>query len=357
MSSLQGQSIVSVDALDRDSLSRIYEVADLLRPVAEGAKSCTALQGAILANLFFEPSTRTRVSFGTAFNRLGGKVVETADESFLSIVKGESVVDTARVIHGYVDIVVVRHYEAGMVQQYAATSRVPVINAGDGSGEHPTQAVLDGYTIARELGRSDYDLDGISIAIVGDLKHGRTVHSVTKLLSLYKDITFFFISPQALRLPPEILELVKSRGHTVRESRRLRDGLQGADVIYATRIQEERFTNPARAQQYRGQLAIDRDVYERLAPHHPPILHPLPRDARIQPMELADDLEDLASFAVFRQAQNGVPVRMALFAEVLGLERGYLMDETGLSFGDRQEQWRERSRMLAPSQDEPTAQL
>ena len=352
MSALRGQSIVSVDQFDRDSLTSLYEVADLLEPVARGKKSSTALDGAMLANLFFEASTRTRVSFGTAFNRLGGKVVETADEKNLSIVKGESLTDTARVIQGYVDIVVLRHYDKGLVEQYASRSRVPVINAGDGSGEHPTQALLDGYTIARELRRPDFNLDGISIAMVGDLKHGRTVHSLAKLLSLYQGMRFSFIAPAPLRMPTDITNLVRSRGHDVREIRLLRDGLPEADIIYVTRIQEERFPNKAHAEQYRGRLAIDFETYDKLAPHHPPLMHPLPRDARESPMELGDDLEDLDSFAVFRQAENGVTVRMALFAEVLGLERGFLHDKMTSSYLERQDAWRARQRVLSPS-DEP----
>lgn len=352
MSALTKKNIVSVDQFDRDSLTSLYEVADLLEPVAKGENSSTALDGAMLANLFFEASTRTRVSFGTAFNRLGGKVVETADEKNLSIVKGESLIDTARVIQGYVDVVVLRHHDKGAVEQYAAASQVPVINAGDGSGEHPTQALLDGYTIARELSRPDFSLDGVSIALVGDLKHGRTVHSLAKLLSLYEGMKFSFVSPGPLRMPREITNLVRARGHDVREARFLRDGLPEADVIYVTRIQEERFSNRAHAQQYRGRLAIDFETYDKLAPHHPPLMHPLPRDARESPMELGDDLEALKSFAVFRQAENGVAVRMALFAEVLGLERGFLRDEMTRSYLERQDAWRARQRVLSPS-DEP----
>ena len=340
MSSLRGQSLLSVDQLDRESLASIFEVADLLQPVASGDKSSTVLEGALLANLFFEPSTRTRVSFGTAFHRLGGKVVETADESFLSIVKGESLTDTARVIHGYVDAVVVRHHTAGAVAQYASASKVPVINAGDGTGEHPTQALLDAYTIARELGRPGFELDGLSIALIGDLANGRTVHSLAKLLSLYRDVHFYFISPEPLRMPDEICDHIRERGHEVRQSRALRDGLPHADVIYATRIQEERLEDRASARNYQGRLAIDAETYERLAPHHPPIMHPLPRDARTPPMELGADLEELESFAVFRQAANGVAVRMALFAEVLGIERGFLLNQMGLSFRDRQQLWK-----------------
>jgi aspartate carbamoyltransferase catalytic subunit len=355
MSSLQGKSILSVDDFDRDSIVSLYEFADLLQPIASGDKNCTALDGALLASLFFEPSTRTRVSFGAAFHRLGGKVVETSDEKHLSLIKGESLVDTARVFQGYVDVVVMRHKRLGAVEEYAAKSTKPVINAGDGSGEHPTQALLDGYTIARELSCRGYSLDNLTIALVGDLKHGRTVHSLAKLLSLYSNVTFFFISPTAdLGMPSDIRDLVRFRGHNVYESVRLRDGLPTAEVIYATRIQEERFRSRAHAQQYRGRLAIDREVYERLAPHHPPIMHPLPRDSRDKPMELSEDLETLDSFAVFRQAENGVAIRMALFAEVLGLERGYVLDETGFSVRERQERWRQRSEVLGNDQ-EPAA--
>jgi aspartate carbamoyltransferase catalytic subunit len=356
MSSLTGKHILSVDDFDRESLHSLYRFADLLQPIAAGERNCTALDGALLASLFFEPSTRTRVSFGAAFHRLGGKVVETSDEKYLSLKKGESLTDTARVFQGYVDVVVMRHKRTGAVREYAARSESPVINAGDGSGEHPTQALLDGYTIARELNRVDYSLDDLKIAVVGDLKHGRTVHSLAKLLSLYSNVTFFFISPTiGTRMPQAIRDLVQSRGHTVYESRHLCDGLPSADVVYATRIQEERFTSRAQAQQLRGRLAINLANYNRWAPHGPPIMHPLPRDSREKPMELSEDLEDLKSFAVFRQAENGVAVRMALFAEVLGLEQGYVLDEMGFSVHERQERWRKRSEVLGDRPDQEPA--
>ncbi len=317
-------------------------MAESLRDIAEHERLCTALEGAVLANLFFEPSTRTRTSFGSAFLRLGGRLLETADESYSSLVKGESLEDTARVMGGYADVVVVRHHEAGSVAKYAAASQIPVINAGDGSGEHPTQALLDGYTLARELGRDDYSLDGVHIAMVGDLRYSRTVHSLAKLLSLYDGLSFSFISPKPLRMPEGILQILSQRGHTFRECSRLVDGLADADVIYATRIQEERLDRPELAHQFRGRLAIDRAAYDRFALQRPILMHPLPRDSRVVPMELADDLEELDTFAVFRQAHNGVPLRMALFAQVLGINPRYIKSRTARTFREKHRDWCEK---------------
>jgi aspartate carbamoyltransferase catalytic subunit len=356
MTNLSGQHILSVDQFDRETLSELYRTADLLQPVAlSNESSCPVLEGATLANLFFEPSTRTRTSFGAAFHQLGGKIVETTDEKYSSLVKGESLEDTARVIGGYADVVVVRHHESGSVNRYADASEIPVINAGDGAGEHPSQALLDAYTIAHELGRGDYDLDGITIALIGDLKHGRTVHSLAKLLSKYEGITFNFVSPAQLRMPRAIRDRITEQGNSYIESRLLRDGLPQADIIYATRIQEERFAEPRTAAQYRGRLAIDRATYEHLAPHLPPIMHPLPRDSRVTPMELATDLDNLDSFAAFRQARHAVPVRMALFAAVLGIERGFLKYEMKPSFVERQNRWREKDKVIDhPTKPSPT---
>lgn len=345
MTPLAQQHILSVDQFDRDILTDLYRVADLLQPIAASEERCIALEGATLANLFFEPSTRTRTSFASAFHQLGGKVVETTDEAYSSLVKGESLTDTARVLSGMADVVVMRHHVSGSVQDYATTSKVPVINGGDGPGEHPTQALLDAYTMAHELKRSDYNLDGVNVALIGDLKHGRTVHSLAKLLSIYDDVTFTLISPDALRMPETVREVIEQHGHNYTESPRLRDGLAHADVVYVTRIQEERFDDPREAQRYRGRLALDRAKYERFAPHQPPILHPLPRDSRSEPMELSRDLEELESFAAFRQAHNGVPVRMALFAAVLGIESGFLTFMTRPSYAEVQDRWRSNDKV------------
>jgi aspartate carbamoyltransferase catalytic subunit len=356
MSQLSNANVLSVDQFDRPRLVELFEVADSLRDIAEGKYRCTALEGAVLANLFFEPSTRTRTSFGSAFLRLGGQLLETADESSSSLAKGESLEDTARVMSGYADVVVVRHHEVGSVARYATASSIPVINAGDGSGEHPTQALLDGYTLARELGREDFSLDGTHIAMVGDLRYSRTVHSFAKLLSTFDSVTFSFISPEDLKMPPAVLDVLSQRGHAFREYRRLIDGLRNADAIYATRIQEERLGRPELAHQYRGRLAINREAYERFAPHRPILMHPLPRDSRITPMELADDLEDLDTFAVFRQARNGVPIRMAVFAQVLGLDPRYVQYETKKkTFRHRQENWNREDKVISTSRAKKVA--
>ena len=236
-----GAHILSVNQFERADVERIFEVADGMLPYAHRERMTKVLDGAILGNLFFEPSTRTRLSFGCAFNLLGGEVRETTDVKTSSISKGESLYDTARVISGYSDIMVMRHPEAGSVAEFARASRVPVINAGDGPNEHPSQALLDLYTIRKELGSSGIAVEGMKIAMIGDLKHGRTVHSLSQLIQVYPHITFTMISPPELRMPGEIVEELRHNGHTVIETVDMEKGLVGNDTVYLTRIQEERF--------------------------------------------------------------------------------------------------------------------
>ena len=232
-----GRHLLSVQQLDRDSLQRLFSLADLVRPIAERRSICTVLDGAVLGSLFFEPSTRTRLSFESAFLRLGGEVTTTTGFTFSSMAKGESIADTSRVVSGYSDVLVVRHPDEGSVAEFASASVVPVINAGDGAGEHPSQALLDFYTLKSELQRRDRLVDGCTIAIVGDLKYGRTVHSLIKLLSLAEGITFRTYSPPSLELPPDVAHYARARGHQVCDAESVTDALVGADVVYATRVQ------------------------------------------------------------------------------------------------------------------------
>ncbi|MEX0965478.1 MAG: aspartate carbamoyltransferase [Pseudohongiellaceae bacterium] len=313
----RGAHILSVKQFERSDVDRLFEVADAMVPYAHRKRITKALGGAILGNMFFEPSTRTRVSFGCAFNLLGGQVRETSDVNTSSISKGESLYDTARVISGYSDIIVMRHPQVGSVAEFAKASRVPVINGGDGPNEHPSQALLDLYTIKKELRTSERQIDGMHIAMVGDLKHGRTVHSLSQLLVLYDNITFTLISPTELKMPAEIVSELKNAGHKVIETEDMEAGLHDNHTVYLTRIQEERFTTKLEADIYRGRFRLNESIYTRYCQPNTVIMHPLPRDSREEANELDSDLNLHPSLAIFRQTDNGVLVRMALFALVL----------------------------------------
>jgi aspartate carbamoyltransferase catalytic subunit len=269
--------------------------------------------------MFFEPSTRTRVSFGCAWNLLGGEVRETTGIKASALAKGESFYDTARVLSGYSDLIVMRHEKMGSVAEFAAASRVPVINGGDGANEHPSQALLDLYTISRELTDQGKAIDGMRIALVGDLRFGRAVHSLCKLLGIYRNISFSLISPEALRLPSSYIESLRSAGHTVVESSDMASGLQQADIVYVTRTQEERFESADEAQRYKGLLRLNQAVYTQYCEPNTVIMHPLPRDTRAEANELDNDLNDNPNLAIFRQTDNGVLIRMALFALILNV--------------------------------------
>lgn len=319
MMKFEGSHILSVSQLNRDAISRILEVSSLMAPYAMRKKRCHVLDGAILNNLFFEPSTRTRVSFGAAFNLLGGAVRETVGQENSSLSKGESLFDTARVISGYSDIIAMRHPTMYSVEEFSKGSSVPVINGGDGANEHPTQALLDLFTMQSEMAPHNKTLDGLNIVLMGDLKHGRTVHSLSKLLSLYKNMKVTMISPDALNMPDSIISSLTNAGHQVVVTDKIDHNLS-CDIIYQTRIQQERFACKDEANLYRGHFSLNREVYQQFCQQHTVIMHPLPRDSRPEANELDSDLNDLDNLAIFRQAQNGVLVRMALFALTLGVE-------------------------------------
>lgn len=312
-----GAHILSVNQFERTDVERIFEVADGMLPYAHRERMTKVLDGAILGNMFFEPSTRTRLSFGCAFNLLGGEVRETTDVKTSSISKGESLYDTARVISGYNDIIVMRHPQADSVAEFSRASRVPVINAGDGPNEHPSQALLDLYTIRKELASSGLSIEGMKIAMIGDLKHGRTVHSLSQLIQLYPGITFTLISPAELRMPEDIVENLRRSGHSVIETEDMEQGLVGNDTVYLTRIQEERFNSKIEADIYRGRFRLNEAIYTRYCKPKTVIMHPLPRDSREEANELDNDLNQHPNLAIFRQTDNGVLVRMALFALTL----------------------------------------
>ncbi|MGQ8366002.1 aspartate carbamoyltransferase [Glaciecola sp. 1036] len=318
MQSFVGQHILSVNQFDREAVETVFGVADKMRPYANREKRTTVLEGAILGNLFFESSTRTRVSFGTAFNLLGGEVRETTGISSSALAKGESLYDTARVLSGYSDVIAMRHPQPGSVSEFAEGSRIPVLNGGDGANEHPTQALLDLYTIAKERASYGAGIDNLHIAMIGDLKHGRTVHSLAKMLTLFKNIQFTLISPVELRMPDEICSIITDAGHQLTISQQL-EGMVEADICYQTRIQEERFASQEDANRYRGKFRLNQQIYTQHFKSQTVIMHPLPRDSRAEANELDNDLNMNPNLAIFRQTDNGVLVRMALFALVLGV--------------------------------------
>ncbi len=312
-----GSHILSVAQFERGDVERIFSVADGMQPYAHRRRVTTVLDGAILGSMFFEPSTRTRVSFGSAFNLLGGEVRETTGIENSAIAKGESLYDTARVLSGYSDVIAMRHPAEGSVAEFAAASRVPVINGGDGSNEHPSQALLDLYTINSEMAASGRAIDRLRIALVGDLRFGRTVHSLCKLLCLFDALQVVLVSPGELRMPPQIVEAMREAGHDVVESDVLEASIAHVDIVYSTRIQEERFSSQEEADLYRGRFRLNQSIYTRHCEPNTVIMHPLPRDSRDNARELDDDLNDNPNLAIFRQTDNGVLVRMALFALIL----------------------------------------
>ena len=315
-----GNHILSIDQFDRSDIEKLFAVADKLEPFASKEKITRGLEGAILGNMFFEPSTRTRISFGASFNLLGGNVREITEVGSSSLAKGESLADTAQVLSGYSDIIVLRHPENGSVQKFADASRVPVINAGDGSNEHPSQALLDLYTIEKELSLNNKNLDNLRIALVGDLKYGRAVHSLCKILSKFSNVNMNLVSPGELRLPEDLLNQLNEAGVSVIQTENLEEGISEVDIIYVTRVQEERFKNKEDANKYRGLLSLNQSIYTANCEPNTVIMHPLPRDSRSDANELDRDLYENPNLAIFRQADNGVVIRMAIFALVLGVE-------------------------------------
>ena len=312
MSSLfVNQDILSVRQFDVPMIDQLFALTDRVASLKASRKLSRGLEGYVLGNLFFEASTRSRMSFTSAFSYLGGRVNNTTGVTFSSMAKGESLEDTIRVIQSYCDVVVMRHPELGSAAIAAEVSDVPLINAGDGAGEHPTQALLDLYTIYQEKGR----LDGLTVTMVGDLRFGRTVHSLARLLCLYKDVRFVFAAPDVVQMPESIVAEIRDLGFTVELTDDFDAAIAQADVIYSTRIQRERYSNPDDYAAFDGVFVLNRDKIERICRPGVRILHPLPRTN-----EIAVDVDDLAQAAYFRQAENGLVVRMALFLLVLGID-------------------------------------
>lgn len=306
-SGFAGQDILSVSQFDRMTLDYIFGVAHEMRVLVERFGGADLLQGKILANLFYEPSTRTSSSFTAAMQRLGGQVIPINNVQYSSVSKGESLPDTVRTLESYADVIVLRHPEVGSAATAAYYAEKPIINAGDGIGEHPTQALLDLFTIVEELGA----VDGLKIAMAGDLKFGRTVHSLTKLLTGY-DVEFVFISPEILQMPQNVLDQVDEAGQPYRQVEGLHDVIGEVDVLYVTRVQRERFTDLAEYDRVKDSYIVDTEMMKR-AKERMIVMHPLPRVG-----EISYGVDDDPRAAYFRQMRNGMYTRMALLAAVLG---------------------------------------
>ncbi|MBL8063454.1 MAG: aspartate carbamoyltransferase [Anaerolineales bacterium] len=303
-----GKDIISVKQFSRDDLEYVFGVAHEMRGMVERVGTFDLLKGKILANLFYEPSTRTSSSFTASMERLGGSVIPINEVKYSSVSKGESLPDTIRTLECYADVIVLRHPETGSAAIAAKAAKKPVINAGDGVGEHPTQALLDTFTIMEELGR----LDNLTVTMLGDLKYGRTVHSLARLLSKFNNIKLNYVSPDILKMPKEVMDEVGEKGVPQAEFSTLEKVLPETDVLYVTRVQKERFEDPADYEKVKGAYVIDPDVMK-AAKKEMAVMHPLPRVT-----EISTDFDDDPRAAYFRQMEYGLYVRMALLAMVLG---------------------------------------
>lgn len=307
MSTLYGKDIIRTEDLSTEEIELILATAARYETVLRAGGRLDHMAGRILATLFFEPSTRTRLSFEAAMLRLGGQVISVADPKTASTAKGESLADTIRTVEGYADLIVIRHPQKGAAQEAAEAASIPIINAGDGTGQHPTQALLDIYTIQKEKG----SLLGLTVALVGDLKNGRTVHSLAPLLARF-GVRLYFVAPKGLEMPSEITAQLRSQGAQIVESPDLAEATRQSDVIYVTRIQRERFEDPAEYEWLRGSYVVDMPLLQQARPGIV-IMHPLPRVDEINP-----EVDHYPGAAYFRQVANGVPIRMALLALVAG---------------------------------------
>jgi len=283
------------------------DVAVDMREQLREKRALDLMQGYVMGALFFEPSTRTRLSFETAMHRLGGDVIGFASAGTSSAAKGESLADTIRTVDQYVDVIAMRHPQLGSADEAARVARAPVINGGDGAGQHPTQALLDLFTIRSERGQ----VDGNTIVLCGDLKFGRTVHAGVELYKHY-DCKLVLVAPDQLKMPAEIMFRLREEGVDVEETSDFEAALGQADVLYMTRIQKERFDDPAEYERLKGSYVLTRALVERVRPDVT-VMHPLPRVD-----EVAADVDSLPGAAYFRQARNGVFIRMALIALVMG---------------------------------------
>ena len=303
----KGAHILSATQFNRGDIETVLKAAKKFEKIATKEKGSDILKGKILGSLFYEPSTRTRFSFETAMTRLGGSVLSAVGAEFSSLSKGESLIDAGRVISKYVDVIVMRHSKVGAPAELAKGSSVPVLNAGDGPGEHPTQGFLDMYTIQKERG----NLEGITVAFAGDLKHYRAVRSLSRMLTHF-NVKFIFVSPKNLKMDDDFTFKLKEKGLWFKETESIEEAVEKADVLYVTRIPKEYFEAPGEYEKYKGIYVLNREMIEKKNPNLT-IMHPLPRVD-----EIPQNIDTLPGAAYFRQAQNGVTVRMALLALVMG---------------------------------------
>ena len=303
----RGMDVVSIRDFSREQIEYVLKLAEKMVPIARGEERSVMLEGHVLGSLFYEPSTRTRLSFDAAMTRLGGRTLGFSEPKGSSVAKGETLADTIRMVDAYCDVIVLRHPQEGAARLAGHFANRPVINAGDGAGQHPTQTMLDLFTIRKEKKQ----VDGNHVVIVGDLKYGRTVHSLSEALALFgADLTF--VAPPTLQIPKEHLKAIETTGRKPKITSSLEDAIKDADVLYVTRIQKERFPDLAEYQKVAGMYRIDlnmlKDVKKDLI-----IMHPLPRVDEISP-----EVDGTPYAKYFEQAFNGVPVRMALLGLVLG---------------------------------------
>lgn len=306
---LYDKDVVSIKDFSKSEVEGILDLSEKMVPYALGEKTKRALDGRILGNLFFEPSTRTKLSFESAAYRLGCNVIDVSEMSMTSISKGETLADTIKMVDAYCDCIVLRHPYEGAARLAAKFSENPVINAGDGAGSHPTQTLLDLFTMRQAKGT----LEGLNIALVGDLKYGRTVHSLTDALTMF-GAKLTFVAPESLQMPQDIVDGLKMKGCHPNKTDCLEDVIDQADVLYVTRIQKERFPDPAEYNKVAGMYRIDNAIL-REAKKDMIVMHPLPRVN-----EIAPEVDHTPHANYFKQAFNGVPVRMALLCSILGGE-------------------------------------
>ena len=300
----EGRDIISIRDFTREEIDYILKIAQAMEPLAQ--RGSDMLRGKILATLFFEPSTRTRLSFEAAMHKLGGSTIGFAEAEIASVRKGENLADTVRTVENYADVIAIRHPLEGAARLAAEFAKVPIINGGSGAEEHPTQALLDLYTIMKEKGR----IDGLKIALVGDLRYGRTVHSLAYALSYY-DVELYLVSPESLKMRREVLEEIKEK-IPVAEETDIKKVVPLLDVLYVTRIQKERFPDPAEYIKVKGSYKIDLETLSK-AKKDLIVMHPLPRVD-----EIAAEVDGTPHARYFQQVWNGIVTRMALLALILG---------------------------------------
>jgi aspartate carbamoyltransferase catalytic subunit len=300
----EGRDVISIRDFSKEDINHVFKVARNMEPLVAGGSDL--LKGKILATLFFEASTRTRLSFESSMQRLGGSTIGFAEAEIASVKKGENLADTVRTVENYADVIVLRHPLEGAARLAAEFCRVPIVNGGSGAEEHPTQALLDMYTMLKEEDR----IEGLKIALVGDLRYGRTVHSLAYALSLY-NIELYLVSPETLRMRREVLQTIKERIQVI-EKTSLDKIVPIVDVLYLTRIQKERFPDPAEYAKVKGSYRIDLETLVD-ARKNLIVMHPLPRVD-----EIAPEVDDTQYARYFQQVRNGIVVRMALLALILG---------------------------------------